>query len=206
MTDRADVGRRFDLQSRTVRSDIFYRMWVYKIRVEKISVHKIYLYRLVATVLLGCSGSVCAQFAPPAGGCPPGMHLEGFSCVYDRQPAAAVNSAPPAQQWATRWGAIAIGSTAAGGGFGASAKMKSKRKAEAAAVKACKNTGGGAACKAAFAYYDQCAVVAWGTRNFTIQGAESIEIASDLAIRDCSAKTEDCQVFYSGCSYPERIQ
>lgn len=164
------------------------------------------LCRFFIVLLIGCSGSVWAQFAPPAGGCPPGMHLEGFSCVYDRQPAAAANSAPPAHQWATRWGAIAIGSTASGGGFGVSTKMKSKRKAEAAAIKQCKSTGGGATCKAAFAYYDQCAVVAWGTKSFTIQGAESIEIASGLAIRDCSAKTEDCQVFYSGCSFPERVQ
>lgn len=163
---------------------------------------KMHFYRLFAMLLIGCSDPVYAQFAPPAGGCPPGMHLQGFSCVHDR----SQTTAPPAQQWATRWGAIAIGSTILGGGFGVSTGMKSKRKAEAAAVKQCKSTGGGATCKAVFSYHDQCAVVAWGAQRFTIQGAESIELASELAIRDCSAKTEDCQVFYSGCSFPERIQ
>ena len=163
---------------------------------------EMYLDRLLTIVLIGFSGSVFAQFAPPAGGCPPGMHLEGFSCVYDQSPS---RSRPPAQQWVTRWGAIAIGSTASGGGFGASTRMKSKRKAEAAAVKECKSSGGGSTCKV-FAYYDQCAVVAWGTRSYTIQSAESLEIATRLAVDGCSVKTDDCQVFYSGCSYPERIQ
>jgi Domain of unknown function (DUF4189) len=159
-------------------------------------------HRLLAMILIGYSSSVCAQFAPPQGGCPPGMHLQGFSCVYDQ---ASPTTAPPGEQWATRWGAIAIGSTASGGGVGVSTGMKSKRKAEAAAIKQCKNTGGGSACKA-FAYHDQCAVVAWGAQSYTVQSAESIEIASELAIRDCSAKTADCQVFYSGCSLPERIR
>ena len=160
------------------------------------------LDRLLVIVLIGFSGSVHAQFAPPSGGCPPGMHLEGFSCVYDRAP---TTSGPPAQQWVTRWGAIAIGSGASVGGFGFSTKMKSKRKAEAAATKECKSSGGGSTCKV-FAYHDQCAVVAWGTQSYTIRSAESLEIATKLSVDSCSAKTEDCQVFYSGCSFPERVQ
>ena len=191
------VGQWPELQRNT------YRQLYFRNRLEKGMMTEMYLYRLFITFLLVCSGSAYAQFAPPAGGCPPGMHLEGFSCVYDRQPA---DSQPPAPRWVTRWGAIAVGSTASGGGFGVSTNMKSKRKAEATAIKQCKSTGGGPTCRTALVYHDQCAVVAWGAQSFTVQGAESIEIASELAMRDCNTRTEDCQVFYSGCSYPERIQ
>lgn len=160
--------------------------------------------RLITVLFIACFGSAQGQFAPPAGGCPPGMHLQGFSCVYNQAPRPGP-APPPAQQWVTRWGAIAIGSTASGGGFGTSIGISSKNQVEEVAVEKCKSTGGGEACKA-FSYRDQCAVVAWGTKNYTIQSAESIEVASELALGDCSAKTTDCQLFYSGCSLPVRVR
>jgi hypothetical protein len=162
-------------------------------------------FRLIIIFFIAGLGSAHGQFAPPAGGCPPGMYLQGFSCVYNQAPRPAPAPPPPAQQWVPRWGAIAIGSTASGGGFGTSIGMSSKNQAEEEAVEKCKSARGGEACKA-FAYRNQCAVVAWGTRNYTIQSAESIEIASELALDDCSAKTTDCQLFYSGCSLPARIR
>lgn len=38
-----------------------------------------------------------AQFAPPSGGCRPGMHLEGYSCVYDAP--AGQSRAPRTKEW-----------------------------------------------------------------------------------------------------------
>jgi hypothetical protein len=160
-------------------------------------------YLVSGLIFLASAGAVYAQFAPPQGGCPPGMHMEGFSCVYDRPPQPAE---PPPPQWETRWGAIAIGSTAAGSLFGASENMNSKRRAEAAAIKHCKSRDGGQTCKKVFSYFDQCAAVAWGTQRYTIQGAETIAIASKLAMQRCNGQTEDCQIFYSACSYPVRVR
>lgn len=73
-------------------------------------------------------------------------------------------SAPQVPQgyWETRWDAIAIGSTATGGGVGVSKDMINKRKAEKAAMLQCKATGGGKSCRIARSYYNQCAVIAWG--------------------------------------------
>ena len=54
--------------------------------------------------MLMLCGSLSAQFAPPSGGCPPGMHLEGFACVYD---APAQPSAPRPQEWVNVYVAVA---------------------------------------------------------------------------------------------------
>ena len=129
-----------------------------------------------------------------------------FLCIQPgAQPRACPGPFTPAAEWATRWGAIAIGSTATGGFFGASTNMRSKSQAEQAAAEKCKNTGGGDVCRA-YAYYNQCAVVAWGIKSYTLQTAETVDIATDLAMRDCSAKTQDCQLFYSACSLPVRVR
>ena len=61
---------------------------------------------LTAAVLL-VPFPLWAQFAPPDGGCPPGMHLEGFSCVYD-QPVELPPQAPPsAPEWVSFYAAVA---------------------------------------------------------------------------------------------------
>lgn len=161
------------------------------------------IYGVLGLMLIGCSGALYAQFAPPSGGCPPGMHLQGFACVYDSAPSAP---APPRAMWETRWGAIAIGRSDSDGGFGTSTNAKSKRRAEAAAVKQCRQTGGpDSQCKV-FSYYNQCAVVAWGLQSYTIQSAENADIAAQLALKLCSERTDDCQIFYSACSFAERVR
>ena len=106
-------------------------------------------------------------------------------------------------QWISRWGAIAIGSTVAGGGVGTTIGENSRWKAESAAIKACCDTGGGPACKV-FSYHDQCAAVAWGIDSYAVRSAESIDLASSSAMAQCRASTGDCRIFYSACSLPER--
>ena len=83
--------------------------------------------------------------------------------------------------------------------------MRSKSQAKEAAAEKCKNAAGGNVCKA-IAYYNQCAAVTWGVKCFTLQTAETVDIATDLAMRGCSAKTEDCQLFYSAGSMPVRVR
>lgn len=113
-------------------------------------------------------------------------------------------SNPQEPQWATRWGAIAIGG---GGGFGAAADMTSKRKAEKQAVTQCKATAADKKAKCTvLAYYNQCAVYVWGSSSGgDIVSEVNISKASSVAMDICSKKASDCKIYYSNCSYAQRI-
>jgi Domain of unknown function (DUF4189) len=109
---------------------------------------------------------------------------------------------PQGPVWETRWGAIATG----GGGLGAVTDMRSENQAKRAAIKQCKKTAGdkGSKCKA-LSYYNQCAVIAWGATGFIFQRAVDLPTASSLGMQKCSSQYDDCEIYYSGCSYPKRI-
>lgn len=109
----------------------------------------------------------------------------------------------PGPQWQTRWGAIAIGS---GGGFGAVGDLVSKQQAEKRAVKQCKSRSKDPKTRQVFSYYNQCAVVAWGSSDYTVQGAANIDRASQLAMSDCGSRTTDCQIYYANCNYPQPVR
>lgn len=166
-----------------------------------------YLILLVGLVLL----AGLARFAHAEGGCPAGyepwrvpiqsmadcMPIQG-----DDRPGPPVASSAPGPRWVSRWGAVAIGSTAAGGGVGVATDQRSRSKAESAAIKQCRETGGGKACKV-FSYHDQCVAIAWGSRSYVVQSAESIALASRIALEECDGKTDACRIFYSACSLPQ---
>lgn len=158
-------------------------------------------------VLLICLPlSANAENGCPAGYEPWKIPIESMSdcmAIPDYGQPAEGASAVPA--WASRWGAIAIGSTTSGGGVGTATGKKSRRKAESIAIKTCRDTGGGSECEV-FSYHDQCAVIAWGTDSYTIQSAQSIDLASRIALKKCSESTKNCRIFYSACSLPERIR
>jgi hypothetical protein len=147
------------------------------------------------------SGSAVSE-----GGCPPGM--------YPPNPANTSVCYPfPEQQqsqqhyWQTRFGAIAIGSDSKNNSvMGASNSMMSRRKADKQALSKCKAKGGGKTCKISISYYNQCAVVVWGDSYYVSQGAETIELARDIATKECSAKTTNCKLYYMGCSSPVLIK
>lgn len=109
----------------------------------------------------------------------------------------------PGPQWATRWGAIAT--DGARSSLGGAEKHSSKRRAQKAAVAACKQNGG-VKCKVLLTYYNQCGVLAWGSELAQAYSAETTEQATEGAIRVCSKNTSNCKVFYTGCSYPERVR
>jgi Domain of unknown function (DUF4189) len=110
---------------------------------------------------------------------------------------------PQEPQWATRWGAIAVGG---GGGFGAAADMTSKRKAEKKAVAQCKATATDKhpVCTV-MAYYNQCAAYAWGSSGGEIAGAVNVSRATSVAMERCGQRSDDCKVYYSNCSYAQRV-
>ena len=115
--------------------------------------------------------------------------------------------APSGRVWATRWGAIAIGDTSSGGGVGAAGDMKSENAARKSAIKKCQATDGGESCKSGiFTYYNECAVVAWGSNGYAIRSANMLGLAGEAALSSCSQLYKECKIFYSDCSLPVRTR
>lgn len=106
--------------------------------------------------------------------------------------------------WETRWGAIARGKA---GGWGAVGDMLSERSAKKAALKQCKTTATTkrAGCKISITYYDQCAVYVWGSNGGISSSAVDVSTASARALQLCGKTSNDCEVLYSNCSYPRRL-
>jgi len=107
-------------------------------------------------------------------------------------------------QWADRWGAIADN---ANGYAGIVEGESSKSEAERSAIEKCEIQGGGA-CRIAMVYYNQCAAVATGSQGVRLYRAPTEEQAKQSAMRECEDRQGKgaCQLYYSGCSLPERIQ
>lgn len=120
------------------------------------------------------------------------------------------NSAPAAPRavWETRWGAIAYDPDM--GKAGMSSDMTSKRKAINAALDHCKSKGG-TSCEVLIDYYNQCAAISYGGAGEIIQVATASAGTTDDAEARASSNCQraagvPCKVFYSGCSYAERIR
>lgn len=130
----------------------------------------------------------------------------GDGVPYCSEPSPPLEVVPSGPEWASRWGAIAVGSTAAGGGLGVASDMKSRRTAESAALKQCRKNGGGKSCHIELAYANQCAAIVWGDTYFETASAESPSDAEAQASRECSLQTSHCKLYYANCSYPVRIR
>ena len=85
--------------------------------------------------------------------------------------------------------------------------MTSKRKAEKQAVAQCKATAADKSAKCTvLAYYNQCAVYVWGSSGGgEIVSEVNISKASSVAMETCSKKASDCKIYYSNCSYAQRV-
>ncbi|NUO74953.1 MAG: DUF4189 domain-containing protein [Lysobacter sp.] len=148
-----------------------------------------------------------AEQGCPSGFTPNAAGTPGAQCI----PIGGLNgsgdgggySQDPGPQWASRWGAIAIDN--ASGKTGLAGSMSSKRKAEKGALAQCKEKGG-ANCQVKLAYRNQCGVVAWGEGNMTTAHAPTVADASKLAVGECERSVSKCEVFFSDCSYAERVQ
>jgi hypothetical protein len=84
--------------------------------------------------------------------------------------------------------------------------MLTKASAEDEAVAQCVR-GGGHGCQPVYTYYNQCVAILQVISNpvtDTIQSAESIEVAANLASPHCRSKNNGakCDVVYSACSDP----
>lgn len=98
------------------------------------------------------------------------------------------------------WGAIAIDPQSAAGGVGVSSGMPSRRVAEITALRQCRETGGGPTCRVEVSYGNQCAALAWGDHYYHTAYGPSVDEASEIALRGCSRRTENCKIYYSNCT------
>jgi hypothetical protein len=140
------------------------------------------------------------------GNCPPGYFPIGGLEVQGCAPMDSGSSGSPPNpgpQWAKRWGAIATDGPL--GRLGGAEGLPNKRRAQKAAIATCQQNGG-KKCKVLHAYYNQCGVLAWGNDLAQTYSAGTVEKATELALLECSKQTGNCKVFYSGCSYPERVR
>lgn len=133
------------------------------------------------------------------GGCPPGQYPYETPQARQCVPIPGANASSPGApaQYATRWGAVATDGPK--GILGSTNGAQSKRAAVKTALAECAAKGG--SCKLQLAYQNQCAVLVTGDREFLVQSAESIDVASELALRACSTTDTNCRVHYSGCSF-----
>jgi hypothetical protein len=158
------------------------------------------IFALVAmTALLGLGLTT-----PASANCPPGYYQTSQTDYVGCAPLPSNGGAPAAPsgpQWASRYGAIAI----TNGAFGAANGMSSKRKAEKAAMKQCV-ANGGKACRIRDTYWNQCVALAWGDDLNSVDfGADKPQVEANAMAR-CSKSTKNCELYYSACSYAERIR
>lgn len=162
---------------------------------------------LIVGALLIVSGAALSQMTPqmqqqlppsdPSSSQYGSVYLPGHGVGDTVQPGSK-------QRWEDRWGAIAADSGASTV-FGIVTNMPNERAAQKAAVSECENRGG-VDCKAGFTYRSQCAAIAASTKQTFVQGAAYEEDAKRMAMGSCVATGEQCWVYYSGCSLPERVQ
>ena len=152
---------------------------------------------------------VCAASFAEGGSCPAGYYPIGGQGAAGCAPIPNYGGASdnggelrPQLSWVTTWGAVAIdGSRHA---MGASTGAESKYEAEETATADCRSRGGGAGCdQRVLAYENQCVAVVTGDNTNKAIAAESIEIASDSALKSCAEERDThCHVYYSSCTRP----
>jgi len=109
----------------------------------------------------------------------------------------------PMPRWADSWGALAFSEI--NGAVGVAARMSSEQAARESALSDCRAAGGEDKCKLETTYYNQCVALAWGEKFSSTSRAETVELASGLAMKACDKGSRNCKIVYSECSLPRRI-
>lgn len=113
---------------------------------------------------------------------------------------------PAPERWADRWGAVAGGLPGAPPAFGASANMPNERAAKDAALADCQSSSG-TKCQIALVYHNQCVAVVNGEKTWSANGSAYENDAIQIGMKRCRADgNSKCNIYYSACSYPVRIQ
>lgn len=144
----------------------------------------------------------CGYGVQDGGQCVPADQVPGYQdSLQDRQ----TRPQQPQAVWATRWGAIAIDNGTSS--VGVSENQTSRSAASAEALQRCASKSNSQHCEMKLAYYNQCAALAWGTKNTGIGHALDQAQAQNLALQACQeGGASDCRIVYNACSLPIRVQ
>lgn len=155
------------------------------------------------SLALGVLFLIVPEHARAEGRCPDGfIPIGGGNAGWEGcAPIGGGEEEPVEPHWETRWGAVAV----TGGAYGYSTSFATKRAAEKEALSQCKRNSNGGKCKVRQAYYDQCIALAWGANGNITNTAEKVGQAENLAMQACGQYSQDCRIYYSGCSYPEHV-
>ncbi|MBT2746771.1 MULTISPECIES: DUF4189 domain-containing protein [unclassified Lysobacter] len=168
---------------------------------------------LFVCALLLNSGAALAEQGCPDGFIPnpaptgtPGQN----QCIQGQMPSygPVESQQPTGPRWAKRWGAFTSDSVTSK--VGVSSGAASKRTAEKEAVQDCKRRGG-SKCEVILAFNNQCGAIAWGERPGAKGVLSAVSAASDDqakagALKECSLKSNECEIFLSECSQAELVQ
>ena len=111
-----------------------------------------------------------------------------------------------APQWRTTWGAIVVDMNEPSVGIGTALGMRSERRAKKVALADCEAKGG-KGCEVLLAYHNQCAVLIAGIEYTGAHGAPTTDEAARTGLQTCQQTgVQSCQVYWSGCSLPERVR
>ena len=156
-------------------------------------------------VIIGLLGAANAGFAQT--GCPQGVGAGSARCGPGGGTMSPSSSGPrrPSVRWVSTWGAYAEDSTRAI--VGSAVEKRSKRAAERAAIKRCKEMGGGKECRVVMTFSNGCGAlvepieilpVMWGS----YQGGATVEEALSKAFPECVEKNDghECKVVHTACS------
>jgi len=171
-----------------------------------------YLRKALAALALFLAGAIGGTALAPTDAalaqvaCPPGtVAMSGGST---EQSYAGCIPMDPGQEggraprWESRWGAVAI----TDGAFGHAANYGSEAIAASEALGACRAHAGSNRCEVKVVYHDQCVALAWGDQGYTIFRGPELRKVEGQAMQDCQQHQTNCRLFYSECSYPERVE
>ncbi len=159
---------------------------------------------LLAFGLWGISGYALAE----GGHCPPGYYPISSPGVMGCAPIPGYGDSsqsvqPSSPEWQTRWGAIAVDGKK--GSLGTAVGMRSKGEAENTAMLECRAKGGDS-CEIDLTYHNQCAVMILGSSKLNTASAATIEEATQVGMKTCTASDTNCHVYYSDCSYAAQAE
>lgn len=112
-------------------------------------------------------------------------------------------SQPPPQMWMDHYGAIATDEPR--GAMGASTDMQDRQSAEDVAMANCQAKGG-VNCRVQISYGNQCVALVVGGKIFNVNSGATISQATEKGMQMCKPEANDCHVYYSACSRPQRIK
>jgi hypothetical protein len=166
-----------------------------------------------ASLFLLCLLMLFSGVTHAEGGCPPGMipysGTDTNSCGpippgYGGNSAQGPQQMPLPAQWEARWGAIATDD--ATGSFGASTNAFSQMSAESEALAEC-HLKKQAACRIETSYRNGCAVMTIGDKMHNSNSAATLNETTQIGMKTCvDGGDTNCHVYYSGCSFPQRVQ